>query len=153
MRYSEVIEECEYCHHSSLVALCFKKHEEKFSLSSHRQWTEVVSLTARSDPNFYDRKCYDYIPFIILSLLLLKNFMTQILFCKYFCFLYLLFLKSFISFLRSISITCYFPQLLRKKICQGTTECILNKLRNVYANVSMPRVVCCWSFCVGFFFF
>lgn len=121
MRCGVVMEEGEYCHHFSLVALCFKKQEGKFSLpKSHRQWAKVVglgALTVRPDPSFDDWKCYGYIPFIILSLSLLKIFhdpdlVLQIL------LLYLLFLKSFVSCLRSISITCCFSQLLRKKICQ-----------------------------------
>lgn len=77
-RYSKIIEEGEYCHHFSLVTLCFKKYEGKFLLpGTCRQWTKVVSLdtrTFRSDPNFYEWKCYDYIPFIVLSLSLLKIF-------------------------------------------------------------------------------
>lgn len=78
MRYSKIIEEGEYFHHFNLVTLCLKKYEGKFSLpGTCRQRTKVVSLgalTFRSDPNFYEWKCYDYIPFIMLSLSLLKIF-------------------------------------------------------------------------------
>lgn len=54
MKYGEVIENGEYCHHLSLTALCFKMHKGRFSLPrSHRHWTQVVSLcdlTVGSDP-------------------------------------------------------------------------------------------------------
>lgn len=150
MRCREVTEEGNYCHHFSLDSIIFQKAQRKMCVPRKSQiWVPVYSLdalTVSSDAHFSDWKCNDYIPFITLSLSLLKILITQIFFFKYFCFLYLFyffFLKSFITVPKNMSIACYFFQLQKKKICQGTTNCILRYLRKLYSSVSVPKVVCC----------
>lgn len=98
----------------------------------------------------YDWKCYNYIAFIILSFLLTKifrdpDFVLQMFVLQMLLHFYRLFLKCFISFLKSNSITFYFLQLLRKKICQGRTEHSLNKLRKIHTNVNMLGIYFWWG--------
>lgn len=148
--YGEVIEEdkCWYqssCYLLQSSSITFQKPWRKALTprKSHKQhgkkWTEVLSLNALtviSNLNFCDWYCYHYIVFITLEHLLIKIFHNHILFFKHFCF-YLSFLNSFISFLESNNITCYFPQHPRKKLCQGITECSLTQ-KYIY-NCWLPK--------------